>query len=41
VYARAERVWIDGVQRFDRSSPDTWWQTDFDLGFVHPAGEAR
>jgi len=38
VYARAERVWIDGVQRFDRSRPDTWWQTDFDLGFVPPAG---
>jgi imidazolonepropionase-like amidohydrolase len=34
VYSRAERVWIDGVLRFDRSQPDTWWRTDFELGFV-------
>jgi imidazolonepropionase-like amidohydrolase len=36
VYARAERVWIDGFQRFDRSRPDTWWQTDFGLGLLPP-----
>jgi imidazolonepropionase-like amidohydrolase len=37
VYAHAERVWIDGVQRFDRSAPASRWRTDFELGFV-PAG---
>jgi imidazolonepropionase-like amidohydrolase len=37
VYARAERVWIDGVLRFDRSTPSSRWRTDFELGFV-PAG---
>jgi imidazolonepropionase-like amidohydrolase len=39
VYTRAEKVWIDGALRFDRSAPDTRWRTDFELGFV-PA-EAR
>jgi imidazolonepropionase-like amidohydrolase len=35
VYTRAEKVWIDGALRFDRSAaPDTWWRTDFELGFV-------
>ena len=34
VYARAEKVWIDGALRFDRLSPDEWWRTDFELGFV-------
>ncbi len=34
VYTRAERVWIDGALRFDRSAPQTWWRTDFELGFV-------
>jgi len=34
VYARAEKVWIDGALRFDRFSPDEWWRTDFELGFV-------
>ena len=37
VYAHAEKVWIDGVLRFDRAAPDTRWRTDFELGFV-PAG---
>jgi imidazolonepropionase-like amidohydrolase len=37
VYARAEKVWIDGALRFDRAAPDTRWRTDFELGFV-PAG---
>ncbi len=36
VYARAEKVWIDGALRFDRASPDDWWRTDFELGFVPP-----
>jgi imidazolonepropionase-like amidohydrolase len=39
VYTRTEKVWIDGALRYDRSSPDTRWRTDFELGFV-PA-EAR
>jgi imidazolonepropionase-like amidohydrolase len=34
VYTRAERVWIDGALRYDRAAPDTWWRTDFELGFV-------
>jgi imidazolonepropionase-like amidohydrolase len=34
VYTRAERVWIDGALRYDRSAPETWWRTDFELGFV-------
>jgi imidazolonepropionase-like amidohydrolase len=34
VYARAEKVWIDGALRFDRSAPDSRWRTDFELGFV-------
>ncbi|MEO5818901.1 MAG: amidohydrolase [Vicinamibacteraceae bacterium] len=39
VYTRTDKVWIDGVLRYDRSAPDTRWRTDFELGFV-PA-EAR
>src|SRR5688572_21406432 len=34
VYSRAERVWIDGAQMFDRSDPTESWRTDFELGFV-------
>jgi len=34
VYSRAERVWIDGAQMFDRSDPTEAWRTDFELGFV-------
>jgi imidazolonepropionase-like amidohydrolase len=34
VYARAEKVWIDGALRYDRSAPDSRWRTDFELGFV-------
>jgi imidazolonepropionase-like amidohydrolase len=40
VYARAEKVWIDGALRFDRSDASGRWRTDFELGFV-PAGESR
>ncbi len=36
VYARAERVWIDGVLRFDRGAPEESWRTDFEIGFVPP-----
>jgi imidazolonepropionase-like amidohydrolase len=38
VYARAERVWIDGALRFDRATPEQNWRTDFELGFVPTAG---
>ncbi len=38
VYARAERVWIDGALRFDRATPERNWRTDFELGFVPTAG---
>jgi imidazolonepropionase-like amidohydrolase len=39
VYARPERVWIDGAVMFDRSDPKEQWRTDFELGFV-PASTA-
>jgi len=38
VYTRAERVWIDGVPRYDRGAPDRNWRTDFELGFVPAPG---
>ncbi len=38
VYTRTEKVWIDGALRFDRSAPETWWRTDFELGFVPAEG---
>jgi imidazolonepropionase-like amidohydrolase len=39
VYARAEKVWIDGALAFDRLDPSQRWRTDFELGFVpEPAG---
>ena len=34
VYARADRVWIDGASRFDRMDPKQLWRTDFELGWV-------
>jgi imidazolonepropionase-like amidohydrolase len=34
VYARAEKVWIDGAMMFDRLDPSQQWRTDFELGFV-------
>ena len=34
VYARAEKVWIDGALMFDRLDPSQRWRTDFELGFV-------
>ena len=34
VYARAEKVWIDGAMMFDRLDPAQQWRTDFELGFV-------
>ncbi len=40
VYARAEKVWIDGALRYDRSDPKQQWRTDFELGYV-PANDGR
>jgi imidazolonepropionase-like amidohydrolase len=34
VYTRADRVWIDGAQMYDRSDASEAWRTDFELGFV-------
>ena len=34
VYARAEKVWIDGAMLYDRLDPSQQWRTDFELGFV-------
>ena len=39
VYARAEKVWIDGALLYDRLDPTEQWRTDFELGFV-PARSA-
>lgn len=37
VYARAEKVWVDGAMLFDRTDPRQQWRTDFELGFVPAA----
>jgi imidazolonepropionase-like amidohydrolase len=34
VYAKAEKVWIDGAKLFDRDDPAQSWRTDFELGYV-------
>jgi len=34
VYAKAEKVWIDGAKLFDRDDPAQRWRTDFELGYV-------
>ncbi|GLC27306.1 amidohydrolase family protein [Roseisolibacter agri] len=41
VYARPEKVWIDGTMYFDRSDPRQQWRTDFELGFVPANGGTR
>ena len=42
VYARVDRVWIDGAPAYDRANPASWWRTDFELGNVPlPNGGAR
>lgn len=38
VYTRTEKVWIDGVMRFDRMDVTSTWRTDFELGFVPTGG---
>jgi imidazolonepropionase-like amidohydrolase len=34
IYAKADKVWIDGAMRYDRSDPGEKWRTDFELGYV-------
>jgi imidazolonepropionase-like amidohydrolase len=34
VYAKAEKVWIDGAMLYDRIDPSHQWRTDFELGYV-------
>ena len=34
IYARAEKVWVDGAMLFDRLDPSQQWRTDFELGYV-------
>ena len=42
VYARVDRVWLDGAPAYDRANPASWWRTDFELGNVPlPNGGAR
>ena len=41
VYARADRVWVDGAMLYDRTDPQQQWRTDFELGFVRRAGGGR
>jgi imidazolonepropionase-like amidohydrolase len=40
VYARAEKVWVDGAMLYDRADPRRQWRTDFELGWVPLAGAA-
>jgi len=37
VYSKAEKVWIDGALRFDRSAPELRPTSDFNLGILRPA----
>ncbi|HVZ48341.1 MAG TPA: amidohydrolase [Gemmatimonadaceae bacterium] len=41
VYARTEKVWIDGALMFDRLDPTHRWRTDFELGYVTATGGSR
>ncbi|HEY6088959.1 MAG TPA: amidohydrolase [Gemmatimonadaceae bacterium] len=34
VYAKPEKVWVDGALLYDRLDPSEQWRTDFELGFV-------
>ncbi len=40
VYARPDKVWIDGAVMFDRADPAQRWRTDFELGYV-PKNDGR
>jgi len=37
VYSKAEKVWIDGVLRFDKDDPNLPPTSDFNLGILSPA----
>jgi imidazolonepropionase-like amidohydrolase len=41
VYSKPDRVWIDGVSRYDRNDPAGAWRTDFELGYVNPREATR
>ena len=39
VYSRAEKVFIDGLLKFDIDDPASFERTDFDLGIIDPEGD--
>ena len=39
VYAKAEKVFIDGHLKFDINDPNSFERTDFDLGIIDPEGD--
>ena len=39
VYSRAEKVFIDGLLKFDIDDPSSFQRTDFDLGIIDPEGD--
>ena len=39
VYSQAEKVWIDGALRFDRSNVESNHTSDFNLGIITPEGD--
>ncbi|MBL8998638.1 MAG: amidohydrolase [Gemmatimonadales bacterium] len=41
VYARTEKVWVDGAMLFDRLDTTQRWRTDFELGYVPTQGGSR
>jgi imidazolonepropionase-like amidohydrolase len=41
VYSKPDRIWIDGVPVYDRSSRGGPWRTDFEFGFVPVHGGAQ
>ena len=41
VYARTEKVWIDGAMLFDRADTSQRWRTDFEIGYVPNDGGRR
>jgi imidazolonepropionase-like amidohydrolase len=41
VYARTEKVWVDGAMLYDRADTSQRWRTDFELGYVPNDGGRR
>ena len=39
VYAKAEKVFIDGHLKFDINDPNSFERTDFDIGIIDPEGD--